>query len=32
MIFDTECRVENDPGGEVRQAWSSIPIPSIRES
>jgi para-nitrobenzyl esterase len=31
MIFDTECRVENDPGGEVRRAWDSIPIPSLGE-
>lgn len=32
MIFDTACRVENDPGGEVRRAWQGIPIPAISES
>ncbi len=30
MIFDTECRVENDPGSGVRQTWSEIPIPNSR--
>jgi para-nitrobenzyl esterase len=24
MIFNTECRVENDPRGEERQAWAEI--------
>lgn len=32
MIFDTTCRVENDPGGEVRTAWQGIPNPAISES
>ncbi|HEY7350081.1 MAG TPA: carboxylesterase/lipase family protein [Ktedonobacterales bacterium] len=31
MIFDHACRVENDPGGELRRAWSGIPIPSLNE-
>ena len=31
MIFDQTCRVENDPGGDLRRAWSSIPIPSLNE-
>lgn len=31
MIFDTECRVENDPGNELRKAWQDIPIPTISE-
>lgn len=31
MIFDTVCRVEYDPDGELREAWSSIPIPSLGE-
>lgn len=31
MIFDQACRVENDSGGELRRAWSSIPIPSLNE-
>jgi para-nitrobenzyl esterase len=26
MIFDQKCYVEDDPGSELRQAWSSIPI------
>jgi para-nitrobenzyl esterase len=26
MIFDVECHIENDPGGEQRRAWSGIPI------
>jgi para-nitrobenzyl esterase len=32
MIFDKECRVENDPGSEARRAWEGVPIPGIRES
>jgi para-nitrobenzyl esterase len=32
MLFDTACRVENDPGGEVRRAWHGIPNPAISES
>jgi para-nitrobenzyl esterase len=24
MIVDTECRVENDPGGELRRLWDEI--------
>jgi hypothetical protein len=24
MIFDTECRVENDPYGEEQKAWDGI--------
>ncbi|HLI91742.1 MAG TPA: hypothetical protein VKV37_23850 [Ktedonobacteraceae bacterium] len=32
MIFDKACRVENDPGGEVRRAWDGIRIPSISAS
>jgi para-nitrobenzyl esterase len=32
MLFDTTCRVENDPGGEVRRAWQGIPNPAISES
>jgi para-nitrobenzyl esterase len=24
MIFDNECRVENDPGSEERHLWSTI--------
>jgi para-nitrobenzyl esterase len=31
MIFDTTCRVENDPGGTLREAWSGIPIRSLSE-
>jgi len=30
IIFDTTCRVENDPGGEIRRVWSEIPISSVR--
>jgi para-nitrobenzyl esterase len=26
MIFDQECRVENDPGGEERLAWEGIAL------
>ncbi len=29
MIFDQTCRLENDPGGELRRAWSDIPIPTL---
>ena len=25
MIFDTECRIENDPGSEERHAWEGTP-------
>jgi para-nitrobenzyl esterase len=32
MVFDTTCRVENDPGGKVRRAWQGIPNPAISES
>jgi para-nitrobenzyl esterase len=32
MLFDTTCRVENDPGGEIRRAWQGIPNPAISES
>jgi para-nitrobenzyl esterase len=32
MIFDTSCRVENDPFSEVRRAWEGISIPAIGES
>jgi para-nitrobenzyl esterase len=32
MIFDTDCRVENDPGSEVRRAWQGIPNPAMSES
>ncbi len=31
MIFDTICRVEDDPGGALREAWSGIPIRSLSE-
>jgi para-nitrobenzyl esterase len=31
MIFDQTCRVENDPGGELRRAWSDIPIPGMSD-
>jgi para-nitrobenzyl esterase len=31
MIFDEECRVEYDPGRELREAWRNIPIPSLGE-
>jgi para-nitrobenzyl esterase len=31
MIFDQACQVVNDPGGELRQAWKRIPIPSLNE-
>lgn len=31
MIFDQTCRVENDPGGELRKAWDGIPTPAISE-
>ena len=31
MIFDTTCRVENDPGGTLREAWSGIHIRSLSE-
>jgi para-nitrobenzyl esterase len=24
MVFGTECKVENDPRGEERQAWDEI--------
>ncbi|MGH2508887.1 MAG: carboxylesterase/lipase family protein, partial [Ktedonobacteraceae bacterium] len=30
MIFDTTCRVVNDPGGEIRQAWDGMFIAGIR--
>lgn len=30
MIFDTTCRVENDPGGEQRAAWSGLLVHGIR--
>ncbi len=30
MIFDQACRVENDPDGELRRAWSDIPIANRR--
>jgi para-nitrobenzyl esterase len=32
MMFDTTCRVENDPGGEIRKAWQGIANPAISES
>jgi len=32
MVFDKECRVENDPGSELRKAWQGIPIPTLSES
>ena len=25
MIFDTECRVENDPYGTERRVWETTP-------
>lgn len=31
MVFDTTCRVEDDPGGALREAWNGIPIRSISE-
>ncbi|HEY4033993.1 MAG TPA: carboxylesterase/lipase family protein [Ktedonobacteraceae bacterium] len=31
MIFDQKCHVEDDPGSELRQAWSNIPIRSEYE-
>jgi para-nitrobenzyl esterase len=31
MLFDQTCRVENDPGGKLRRAWSDIPIPGLSE-
>ncbi len=31
MIFDTALRVENDPYGEIREAWSGIKIIGIGE-
>ncbi|HZO74612.1 MAG TPA: carboxylesterase/lipase family protein [Ktedonobacteraceae bacterium] len=30
MIFDTTCRVENDPGSEQRKAWSGMLVYGIR--
>ncbi len=30
MIFDTTCRVTNDPGGDLRRAWQEMPIPNAR--
>lgn len=30
MIFDATCRVVNDPGAEIRQAWSGMFIAGIR--
>ncbi len=30
MIFDTTCRVVNDPGGELRRAWSGMLVHGIR--
>lgn len=30
MIFDTTCRVENDPGGEQREAWRGMLVHGIR--
>lgn len=30
MIFDATCRVENDPGGDLRQVWNEVPIPNAR--
>lgn len=30
MIFDTTCRVENDPGRAQRQAWSGMLVYGIR--
>src|SRR5579875_263672 len=31
MIFDQTCRVENDPGGELRRVWDGVPIPALSE-
>lgn len=31
MIFDIPSRVEYDPYGDIRQAWSQIPIPALSE-
>ncbi|MBE3568097.1 MAG: carboxylesterase/lipase family protein [Thermogemmatispora sp.] len=31
MIFDLHCRVEDDPGGELRRAWEGLPVRSISE-
>ncbi len=31
MIFDRECRVENDPGGELRHSWEGIAIRDMSE-
>ncbi len=31
MIFNTDCQIENDPYGELRQAWSGIAIPGLSE-
>lgn len=30
MSFDTTCRMENDPGGELRRAWSGMRVYGIR--
>lgn len=30
MLFDTTCRVENDPGSEQRKAWNGMPVYGIR--
>ena len=30
MIFDSTCRVVNDPGGELRQAWQGMTVYGIR--
>jgi para-nitrobenzyl esterase len=31
MVFNVETRVESDPGGEVRRAWTDVPILGISE-
>ncbi|RAQ98086.1 carboxylesterase/lipase family protein [Thermogemmatispora tikiterensis] len=31
MIFDLHCRVEDDPGGELRRAWEGLPLRGMSE-
>ena len=30
MTFDATCRVVNDPGGDLREAWNDVPMPNPR--
>jgi para-nitrobenzyl esterase len=31
MIFDLHCRLEDDPGGELRRAWEGLPVRGMSE-